>query len=57
MTVEDLRMLLDYHYWARDRALDAVSALTAEQYARDLGSSFRSIRDTLTHTRGGVGLV
>jgi uncharacterized damage-inducible protein DinB len=52
MTLQDLRMLLDYHYWARDRALDAASALTAEQYARDLGSSFRSVRDTLTHTYG-----
>ena len=28
MTIEDLRTLLDYHYWARDRVLDAVDALT-----------------------------
>jgi uncharacterized damage-inducible protein DinB len=49
MTVSDLQLLVDYHYWARDRILDAVSALTPEQYSRDLGSSFRSIRDTLVH--------
>lgn len=44
-----LVLLLDFHYWARDRVLDAVAALTPEQYARDLGSSFKSVRDTLVH--------
>lgn len=41
--------LLDYHYWARDRVLAAVDALTPEQYARPMGSSFASVRDTLNH--------
>src|SRR5688572_3670648 len=49
MTVQDLRTLLDYHYWARDRVFDAVSALTPEQFTRDMGSSFKSVRDTLAH--------
>ena len=49
MTIDDLRVLLDYHYWARDRMLTAVDALTLDQYARDMGSSFRSIRDTVVH--------
>src|SRR5262245_40071190 len=49
MTLQDLQTLLDYHYWARDRLLDAVAALTAEQYQRDLGSSFKSVRETVTH--------
>ena len=49
MTLEDLRTLLDFHYWARDRALDAVSALTPEEFTRDMGSSFKSVRDTLAH--------
>jgi len=49
MTLQDARTLLDYHYWARDRALDAVDGLTPEQLTRDMGSSFRSIRDTLAH--------
>ena len=44
-----LRALIDYHYWARDRVLDAASLLTADQYNRDLGSSFKSVRDTLVH--------
>src|SRR5205814_8182759 len=49
MNLQDLRGLLDYHYWARDRMLDAVAVLTPDQYTRDLRSSFRSIRDTLVH--------
>jgi uncharacterized damage-inducible protein DinB len=49
MNLQDLRTLLDYHYWARDRLLEAVDALTPEQYTRDLGSSFKSIRDTVAH--------
>lgn len=50
MTFQDLRLLLDYHYWARDRVLAAVDALTPEQFTRDLGNSFPSVRDTLAHT-------
>jgi uncharacterized damage-inducible protein DinB len=50
MTLQDLRTLLDYHYWARDRLLDAVELLAPEQFTRDLGSSFKSIRDTVAHT-------
>jgi uncharacterized damage-inducible protein DinB len=50
MNHPDLQTLLDYHYWARDRVLDAVATLTPEQFTRDLGSSFKSVRDTLVHT-------
>jgi len=49
MNLHDLRTLLDYHYWARDRLLDAVVPLPADQLTRDLGSSFKSVRDTLAH--------
>jgi len=49
MTPADLRTLVEYNYWARDRVLDAVTALTAEQYARPMGNSFSSVRDTLAH--------
>ena len=49
MTLSDLRTLLDYHYWARDRVLDAAALLASEQFTRDLGSSFKSVRDTLAH--------
>jgi uncharacterized damage-inducible protein DinB len=50
MNLQDLRTLLDYHYWARDRLLDALDTLSPEQFTRDLGSSFKSIRDTAAHT-------
>ncbi len=49
MNFEDVNTLLDYNYWARDRVLDAVSALALEQFTRPLGSSFGSVRDTLAH--------
>lgn len=49
MNLDDLRTLLDYHYWARDRVLAAAEQLTPEQYTKDLGSSFKSVRDTLVH--------
>ena len=49
MNLQELRTLLDYHYWARDRVLEAADRLTPEQWTRDLGSSFRSVRDTLAH--------
>jgi uncharacterized damage-inducible protein DinB len=50
MNFQDLGILLDYHYWARDRMFEAVSPLTPEQYTKDLGNSFRSVRDTIVHT-------
>ncbi len=50
MNVQDLQTMIDYHYWARDRVLTAIEPLTPDQYTRDLGSSFKSIRETATHT-------
>jgi uncharacterized damage-inducible protein DinB len=50
MTLRDLQSLLDFHYWARDRMLEALEALTPEQYTRQLGGSFGSVRDTVVHT-------
>jgi uncharacterized damage-inducible protein DinB len=49
MNLEDLRTLVDYHYWARDRALDATATLSPDQFTQDMGNSFRSVRDTLAH--------
>ncbi len=44
--------LLEYHRWATEKVLQAVSTLSAEKYTKDLGSSFPSIRDTLVHVYG-----
>ena len=49
MNLQDLRTLLDYHYWARNRLLDALEPLTPEQFSHDTGSSFKSIRETIVH--------
>jgi len=49
MTYDDLTLLVDYNYWARDRMLDAVAALSAEQFTRNMGNSFGSVRDTIAH--------
>ena len=52
MNIEDFRTLYDYDAWANHRTLEACAALTAEQFTRDLGSSFGSVRDTLAHICG-----
>jgi uncharacterized damage-inducible protein DinB len=52
MTAEEALTLVEYHYWARDRILDAIEPLTPEQYRKDLGNSFKSVRDTVVHTYG-----
>ena len=49
MNREDIQSLYEYNRWANRQALDAVSSLTGEQFARDLSSSYRSVKDTLTH--------
>jgi uncharacterized damage-inducible protein DinB len=45
----DLLELLEFHHWATSLTVGAVRALTPEQFTRDLGSSFPSVRDTLVH--------
>jgi uncharacterized damage-inducible protein DinB len=49
MTAEDVRNLFEYNSWANHRALESCAALSNEQFTRDLGSSFKSARDTLAH--------
>jgi uncharacterized damage-inducible protein DinB len=49
MNLEDFCLLYEYNSWANSRSLDACSSLTDEQFTRDVGSSFRSVRDTLSH--------
>jgi len=53
MNKDDIQLLYEYDRWANNRDLQAVSALSAEQFTRDLGGSFRSVRDTLVHIIGG----
>jgi len=52
VTYQELQALLDYHYWARDRVLDAIAPLTHEQLTGDRGNSFPSIQATIAHLVG-----
>lgn len=52
MSPDEARELLDYHVWARERVLAAVAAMSPEQFLRDLGNSFASVRDTVAHLYG-----
>jgi uncharacterized damage-inducible protein DinB len=54
MTKTDIQLLFAYDRWANNRVLQAVSTLSAEQFTRDLGGSFHSVRDTVLHIIGGV---
>jgi uncharacterized damage-inducible protein DinB len=47
--VREILQLYEYNRWANHRVLDAASALWEEDFTRDLGSSFGSVRDTLVH--------
>jgi uncharacterized damage-inducible protein DinB len=52
MTKGDIQLLYEYDRWANNRVLQAASTLNAEEFTRDLGGSFRSVRDTLVHIVG-----
>lgn len=47
--LETVRMLFEYTRWADARTADAVAKLAPEQFTRDLGSSLKSVRDTVVH--------
>ena len=53
MTKDDIQLLFEYHRWANRRIFQSASTLSAEQFTRDLGGSFRSVRDTLVHIVSG----
>src|ERR1700740_1983523 len=53
MNKDYIQLLYEYDRWANNRVLQAASRLRAEEFTRDLGGSFRSVRDTLVHIIGG----
>jgi uncharacterized damage-inducible protein DinB len=52
MTPQEFSTLYEYDAWANARTLKACAALTPEQFTRNLGNSFGSVRDTLVHILG-----
>jgi uncharacterized damage-inducible protein DinB len=53
MNKDDIQLLYEYDRWANHRVLQAASTLSAEQFTRDLGGAFHSLRDTLVHIVAG----
>jgi uncharacterized damage-inducible protein DinB len=56
LTPESFQLLFQYNLWADRRTLDSCATLTNEQFTRELGSSFGSVRDTLAHIYGAEWL-
>ena len=56
MTPEEMYALYEYNAWANHRSLEAAASLTNEQFTKDMGSSFGSVRDTLAHICGAEWL-
>ena len=52
MDINDFRNLYEYNTWANHRSCEASGTLSPEQFTRNLGSSFPSVRDTLAHIMG-----
>jgi uncharacterized damage-inducible protein DinB len=53
MTRDDIQLLYEYDRWANNRVLRAASALSNEQFTRDLRGGFSSVRNTLLHIIAG----
>jgi uncharacterized damage-inducible protein DinB len=51
-SMTELTELLEYQHWATTKTLDSVAKLSLEQLHRDLGSSFKSVFETLVHVYG-----
>ena len=49
MDTGTIRLMWDYTKWADARAFDAVAKLAPEAYLKDMGSSMKSVRDTMVH--------
>jgi uncharacterized damage-inducible protein DinB len=52
MNPAEMLTLYEYNAWADRRALQAASTLPKEQFVKPLGSSFSSVKDTLSHIYG-----
>jgi uncharacterized damage-inducible protein DinB len=52
MNPQEMLQLYEYNAWADRRVVEAASALTQEQFNQKLGSSYSSVRDTLSHIFG-----
>jgi uncharacterized damage-inducible protein DinB len=51
---DTLASMFEYNRWADGRLLTACGQLTDEQYAREIGGSFPSVRATVAHHAGAL---
>jgi uncharacterized damage-inducible protein DinB len=49
MKTAEMQELFAFNAWANHRIIGATEVLTTEQFTKELGSSFSSVRDTLVH--------
>jgi len=49
MTKKEIQLLFEYDQWADLKMLEALAALTSDQFKKDLGASFGGIQGTLVH--------
>ncbi len=52
MNADDIRALYDFNAWANARTIEPCAALSRDEFLRQNGSSFPSVRDTLAHIYG-----
>jgi uncharacterized damage-inducible protein DinB len=52
MTPQDIQSLFAYNAWANQRTLAACRQISPDQFTREIGGSFRSLRDLLVHIAG-----
>jgi|SRR5215471_1689333 len=49
MTVDDLRRLYDYSYWANRKLFHVMDQMAPEQFTQAIAGSYGSIRNTMVH--------
>ncbi|MEJ2600975.1 MAG: DinB family protein [Anaerolineales bacterium] len=49
MKIQDLLILYDFNYWARDRILSTASQLSPEEFLAPIESNYGSLQATLVH--------
>jgi uncharacterized damage-inducible protein DinB len=49
MRIQDLLILYDFNYWARDRILSTASQLSPEEFLAPVESNYGSLQATLVH--------
>jgi uncharacterized damage-inducible protein DinB len=52
MDLETIRELYGYNRWANARSLQAASTVSPEDFTKEVGGSFASLRGTLAHVYG-----